>query len=102
MLAYCIRLYERASSIRGCMCEGNWLSMLLNTNMNLRMDCEELAASLLQLADTSNIILLPQLVEALRYKSEGRGLDSQWCHWNFSLTQPLTEMSTWRMKAGGA
>jgi hypothetical protein len=27
-----------------------------------------------------------QLVEALRYKSEGRGLNSQWCHWNFSLT----------------
>ena len=28
----------------------------------------------------------PQLVEALRYKSEGRGFDSRWCHWNFSLT----------------
>jgi hypothetical protein len=27
-----------------------------------------------------------QLVEALRYKSEGRGFDSPWCHWNFSLT----------------
>ena len=27
-----------------------------------------------------------QLVEALRYKSEGRGFDSQWCHYNFSLT----------------
>jgi len=26
------------------------------------------------------------LVEALRYKPEGRGFDSQWCHWNFSLT----------------
>ena len=47
-----------------------------------------------------------QLVEALRYKSEGRGFDSRWCHWNFFLynssgrtmalrsTQPLTEMST--------
>ena len=46
------------------------------------------------------------IVEALRYKSEGRGFDSQWCYWNFSwhnpsgrtmalgLTQPLTEMST--------
>jgi hypothetical protein len=22
-----------------------------------------------------------QLVEALRYKPEGIGLDSQWCHW---------------------
>jgi hypothetical protein len=27
-----------------------------------------------------------QLVEAMRYKPEGRGLDSWWCHWNFSLT----------------
>ena len=26
-----------------------------------------------------------QLVEALRYKSEGHGFDSRWCHWNFSL-----------------
>jgi hypothetical protein len=24
-----------------------------------------------------------QLVEALRYKPEGHGFDSQWCHWNF-------------------
>ena len=29
---------------------------------------------------------LAQLVEALRYKPEGRGFDSRWCHWNFSLT----------------
>jgi hypothetical protein len=26
------------------------------------------------------------VVEALRYKSEDRGIDSRWCHWNFSLT----------------
>jgi len=25
-------------------------------------------------------------VEALCYKPEGCGFDSQWCHWNFSLT----------------
>jgi hypothetical protein len=25
------------------------------------------------------------LVEALRYKPEGRGIDSRWCHQNFSL-----------------
>jgi len=31
-------------------------------------------------------LLVAQLVEALRYKSEDRGFDSQWCHWNFSLT----------------
>ena len=28
-----------------------------------------------------------QSVEALRYKPEGRGFDSRWCNWNFSLTQ---------------
>jgi hypothetical protein len=46
------------------------------------------------------------LFEALRYKPEGRGFDSRWYHWNFSLTysfrcrtvvlgstQPLTEVS---------
>ena len=27
-----------------------------------------------------------QLVKVLRYKPEGRGFDSRWCHWNFSLT----------------
>ena len=27
---------------------------------------------------------VPQLVEKLRYKSEGRGFDSHCCHWNFS------------------
>jgi hypothetical protein len=26
------------------------------------------------------------VVEALRYKPEGRAIDSRWCHWNFSLT----------------
>jgi len=26
-----------------------------------------------------------QLVEALRYKPEGRGFDARWCHCNFSL-----------------
>jgi hypothetical protein len=26
-----------------------------------------------------------QLVEAMRYKPEGRGFDSLWCNWNFSL-----------------
>ena len=30
-----------------------------------------------------------QLVEALRYKSEGHGFDSRWCHWNFSLMYSL-------------
>jgi hypothetical protein len=32
------------------------------------------------------IKLWGRLVEALRYKLEGRGFDSRWCHWNSSLT----------------
>ena len=28
-----------------------------------------------------------QLVEALRYKPEGREFDSRWCYWSFSLTE---------------
>jgi hypothetical protein len=31
-------------------------------------------------------LLVAQLVEALRYRPEGRGFDFRLCHWNFSLT----------------
>jgi hypothetical protein len=30
--------------------------------------------------------VVAQLVVALRYKLEGRGFNSRWCHWIFSLT----------------
>jgi len=30
--------------------------------------------------------MVVQLVEALRYKPEDSGFNSQWYHWNFSLT----------------
>jgi len=29
------------------------------------------------------------VVKALRYKPVGRGFDSRWCHWNFSVTKSL-------------
>jgi hypothetical protein len=29
-----------------------------------------------------------QLVEALIYKTEGRGFDSRWCHWNIYRHNP--------------
>ena len=29
---------------------------------------------------------MAQLVVAVCYKQEGRGFDSRWCYWNFSLT----------------
>jgi hypothetical protein len=46
-----------------------------------RYACPELSS--VSLYDT---LLVAQLVEALRYKPEGRGFDSRWCLWNFSLT----------------
>ena len=33
------------------------------------------------MGECSNIV-----VKALRYKPAGRGFDSRWCHWNFSVT----------------
>ena len=27
------------------------------------------------------------VVKALRYKPAGRGFDSRWCHWKFSVTE---------------
>jgi hypothetical protein len=61
---------------------------------------------------------LALLVESLRYKVEGHGFDSRWCHWDFSLikpsglttalgsTKPLTEMNIrdipWGVKAAVA
>jgi len=38
------------------------------------------------LKSVGGTLLVAQLVEALRYKPEGRGFRSRWCHWNFSLT----------------
>jgi len=31
-------------------------------------------------------LLVAQMFEVLRYKQEGCGFDSRWCHWNLSLT----------------
>jgi hypothetical protein len=41
-----------------------------------------------ELTDALNapVICSVAVIEALRYKPEGRGIDSRWCHWNFSLT----------------
>jgi len=38
------------------------------------------------LCSLKGTLLVAQLVEALRFKSEGRALDSRWCHWNFWVT----------------
>ena len=66
--------------------------MLLQTNMFIACQFYKLSESvgIISIHFFASIKLLgtavAQLVEALRYKSEGRGFDSRWCHWNFSLT----------------
>jgi hypothetical protein len=64
------------------------------------------------LLNSLGVAAVAQLVEALRYKPEGRGFDSRWWHNPFGhtmalgSTQPLTEMSTrnisWGIDAAGA
>jgi hypothetical protein len=37
------------------------------------------------------------VVEALRYKQEGRGIDSRWCYWNFFIEIVLPDaLWPWR------
>ena len=40
----------------------------------------------LKIINTPMLHALVQLVDALRYKPEGGGFDSRWCHWNLPLT----------------
>jgi len=65
------------------------------------------------LSDTSMFLFKVDRYLFTAVQPEGRGLDSGWCHWNFSLTyflgltmnmgstQPLTEMSTGNISWGG-
>jgi hypothetical protein len=39
-------------------------------------------------------LLVAQLVEALRYKPECRGVDSLWCHWNY-FTDMILPAAQW-------
>ena len=67
-----------------------------NVRIILRTSWSLYARGLLQVSQTVIILLckeivywftaVAKLVEALRYKPEGRGFDSRLCHWNFSLT----------------
>ena len=41
------------------------------------------------------MLLVAHMVEALRYKPEGRGLGSLWGHWNFSLTIFSAKLWSW-------
>jgi hypothetical protein len=59
-------------------------------NENMVTYCKALSETVVSCISIGQIqvcgtLLVAQLVEALRYKPEGRGFDSGWCHWNFSL-----------------
>jgi hypothetical protein len=58
----------------------------LNAHLFLPNLQSKLSAFIFQKAKYLTLSRVAQLVEALRYKREGRGFDSQLCHWNFSLT----------------
>jgi hypothetical protein len=45
-----------------------------------------LSGNLVLLFSMSMGYAMTQSVEAPLYKPEGRGFDSRWCQWNFSLT----------------
>jgi len=40
-------------------------------------------------------LLVAQLVVALRYKPEGRGFDSRWCHWIFFFVDIILPAALW-------
>jgi hypothetical protein len=52
--------------------------------------------SLKKHTSTGGTLLVAQLVEALRYEPEGRGLDSRWNHLIFHLHNPSSHiMALW-------
>jgi hypothetical protein len=46
-------------------------------------------------------LLVAQLVEALRYKSEGHGFDSRWFHWNSGTLLVAQLVEALRFKSEG-
>ena len=60
--------------------------LLKTMNITRVWHCKVRVSSLQYIYSPTRYTAVAQLVEALRYKSEGRGFDSRWCHWNFSLT----------------
>jgi hypothetical protein len=51
------------------------------TEVPLLAFCTETSAYSLRIGARSSVV-----GKALRYKTAGRGFDSRWCHWNFSVT----------------
>ena len=59
--------------------------LLYETNIH-RQHCKKNQEVLSRVALHEEGHAVTQLLEALRYKPEGRGIDSRWCHCNFSWT----------------
>jgi hypothetical protein len=60
------------------------------TSHHVTMRCVRLTIVVMEMQNVLHTVwrtlLVALLIQALRYKSEGRGFDSRWCHWKFSLT----------------
>jgi len=64
-----------------------------SSNLSMDINYSEFLHTFLRDLNT-NIVVVPQikghpvvqLDEALRYRPEGHGFDSRWCHQNFALT----------------
>ena len=62
-------------------------SVVIQTTSPYEVFCRKLSVHIIsQTYSTLWGYAVAQLVETLRYKLEGRGFDSRWCHWKFSLT----------------
>jgi hypothetical protein len=63
----------------------------LGKNLHIHSVCISDHRSLLFLAFCHGLFFSvhrsTRIIRGTRWKSEGRGFDCQWCHWNFSLTQ---------------
>jgi hypothetical protein len=58
---------------------------------SVKSGCEDF--DLLELAQRGHAVA--QLVEALRYKPEGRRFDSRWCHWIFFIDILQVALCPW-------
>jgi len=52
----------------------------------------------IQATSSLSTLLVAQLVEALRYKSEGRGFHSRWCHWNLTTKWNLNRKFKFKLE----
>jgi hypothetical protein len=71
---------------------GTPINRYINTRYSVMCSCAHSSESSIQKREfclqlrNCRRYAVAQLVEALRYKLESRGLDSRWCHLNFTLT----------------